>query len=76
MKSYGQSVETNHSSNWLYIPDHPYILSIIGNSGSGKTIVLLNLIKYQQPDIEKSSLYVKDPFELKYELPINGREKK
>ena len=28
-----------------YIPDHPYIMLIIGGCGSGKTNVLLNLIK-------------------------------
>ena len=32
---------------WLYIPDHPYRILIIGGSGSGKTHVLLNLIKEQ-----------------------------
>ena len=32
---------------WLYIPDHPYRILIIGGSGSGKTQVLLNLIKEQ-----------------------------
>ena len=37
--------------------------------------MLLNLIKHQRPDIEKISLYVKDPFESKYQLLINGREK-
>ena len=36
--------------------------------------VLLNLTK-QQPDVDKIYLYVKDAFELKYELLINGREK-
>ena len=30
---------------------------------------------YQRPDIDKMYLYVKDPFELKYQLLINGREK-
>ena len=29
---------------WPYIPEHPYRISIIGGSGSGKTITLLNLI--------------------------------
>ena len=37
--------------------------------------MLLNLIKYQRPDIDKIYLYVKDPFESKYQLLINGREK-
>ena len=37
--------------------------------------MLLNLIKLQQPDIDKIYLYVKDPFKSKYQLLINGREK-
>ena len=37
--------------------------------------MLLNLIKHQLPDIEKLYLYIKDPFESKYQLLINGREK-
>ena len=48
---------------------------IIRGSGSGKTDVLLNLIKHQQPDIDRIYLQVKDPFESKYQLLINGREK-
>ena len=47
----------------LYILDHPYRILIIGGSGPEKTNVLLNLIKNQRPDIDKSYLYVKDPFE-------------
>ena len=35
--------KTEHNKNWPYIPDHPYRMIIIGGSGSGKTIVLLNL---------------------------------
>ena len=41
-----QSVVINHNPNWPYIPDHPYKILIIGGSGSGKTSVLLNLIKH------------------------------
>ena len=48
---------------------------IISASGSGKTNVLLNLIKNQQPDIDKMYLYPKDPFKPKYQLLTNGREK-
>ena len=36
---------------------------------------LLNLIKLQQPAIYKNYLYVKDPFESKYQLLSNGRVK-
>ena len=61
-----QSVEINHNSNWPYITDHLYRILIIGGLGSGNTNVLLNLIKYQKPDIDKIYLYVKDPFESKY----------
>ena len=35
----------------------------------------MNLIKHQRPDINKIYTYVKDPFEAKYQLLINGREK-
>ena len=37
--------------------------------------MLLNLIKHQQPDIEKIHLYVKDPFESKHQLVTSGEEK-
>ena len=37
--------------------------------------MLLNLIKHQQPDIDKIYLYIKDPFESKNQLLINGRKK-
>ena len=58
---------------WSYIPDHPYIILIIGGSGSGKTNALLNLIK-NQPDIDKIYLYAKDPYEAKYQFLIKKRE--
>ena len=38
---------TEDNENWLYIPDHPYIILMIGGSGSGKTNTLLNLINNQ-----------------------------
>ena len=47
MKNFDQSVKINHNRNWLYIPDHPYRILIIGGSRSGKTNVLLNLVKNQ-----------------------------
>ena len=46
-KNYAQSVKICHNPNWPYIPDHPHRILIIGGSGSGKTNVLLNLIKNQ-----------------------------
>ena len=75
MKNYDQLVEINHNPNWFYIPDHPYRILLIGGLESGKTIVLLNLIKQQRPDIDKIYFYVKNPFETKYQLLINGRKK-
>ena len=36
--------------------------------------VLLNLIKHQLPDTDKSQLYVKNSFESKSQLLMNGRE--
>ena len=75
MKHSDESVEVNLNPNWIYISNHPYRILINGGSGSGKTNLLLNLMKHQQPDIDKIYLYVKDPFESKYQLLINGREK-
>ena len=49
---------------------------IIGGSASGKTNVLLNLIKHQEADIENNYLYVKHPFESRYQLFITGRKKR
>ena len=40
-----------------------------------KTNVLVNLIKYQLPDIDKIYLHFKDSFQLKYQLLIDGRKK-
>ena len=47
MKNYDESVEINHNPNWRYIPDHPFKILTIGRLGSGKTNVLLKLIKHQ-----------------------------
>ena len=63
-----------HNSKWPYIPDHPYRILIIGGSGSKKTNALLNLIN-NQPDIDKTYLYAKDPSEKKYQYLVNKREK-
>ena len=52
--------KTKHNKNWPYTPDHPYRILIIGDSGSGKTNVLLNLTN-NQPDVVKIYLHAKDP---------------
>ena len=62
-----------HNPNWPEIPDHSYIILIIGASGSEKTNSLFNLI-HHQPDTDKIYLYDKDPYEAKYQLFINKRE--
>ena len=56
-----------------HIPDPPYRILIIGNSGSGKTNALTNLINHK-PDIDKYFLYPKNPYEAKYQFLINKRE--
>ena len=38
---------------------------MIGGSGSGRTNALFNLIS-NQPDVHKTYLYAKDPYETKY----------
>ena len=44
-------------------------------SVSGKTNVVLNLIKPQRLDSDRIYLYIEDSLESKYQLLINGREK-
>ena len=44
-----------------------------GGSGSGKRNSLSNLIN-EQPVIEKINLYIKDPYDPKYQLLITKRE--
>ena len=56
-KNYDQAIELNHNPNWLYNPDHPYTILIIGSSESGQSNVLLNLINLQRPDIYQIYLY-------------------
>ena len=46
---------------------------IIWGSGFGKTYSLFNLIS-QQADIDKIYLYVKDPYEAKYQFLTNKWE--
>ena len=65
--------KSKHNKNWPYIPDHPYKILILGDSGSGKTNLLLNLIE-NWPKIDKIYLYAKDPYESKYQYLINKKE--
>ena len=73
LDNYVNENKTKHNENWPYITDHPYGLSIIGGSRSGKTNLLLNLIE-NQPDINKMYLPAKDPYESKYQCLINKKE--
>ena len=72
--NYTNEKKKEHNSNSPYISDHPYRILIVGDSGSGKTNALLNLIN-NQPDIDKIYLCRKDPYEAKYQFLINICEK-
>ena len=41
-----ESVEINHKSSWPYVLVQNYRSLIIGDSGSGKSNVLLDVMKY------------------------------
>ena len=69
---YTNEIKREHNPNWPYIPDHPYRILLIGDSETGKTNALLNLINNQQ-DIDKIYRYAKDPYEDKYQYLINKR---
>ena len=62
-----------HNPNWSQVPDYLYRILLIGGSGSGKTILLFNLIS-QKPEIDKINLQPKDPYKAKYQYLINKRE--
>ena len=68
-----------HNPKWSLIFDHPYRISIVGGSGSGKTSTFLNLTKQQNDDdyniIDKIYLYVQDPNEAKYQYLIKKHKK-
>ena len=71
--NFSKENKNEHNLNWSQIPDHLYRILIFGDSGSGNTNSLFNLI-IQQADIDKIYLYVKDPFEAKYQFLVNKRE--
>ena len=73
-ENYTNENKTEHNLKWPYIPDHPYRILIVGGYGSGNPNVLLNLIN-NQPDIDKIYLYVKDPYQAKYQYLVSKREK-
>ena len=73
MISYGDITKKNmdkQNLNWVRSHNHSYKLLIIGDSRSGKTNALLNLIKQQDGEdcsiTDKIYLYVKNPNETKY----------
>ena len=70
--------ENNKDDNkkWPYIPNRSYRMLITGGSGSGKTNVLLNLMKQQDNDnlIDEIHLDTKDLSEPKYQFLIKKRK--
>ena len=71
--NYPNENKTEYDANWPCIPDHLYRILIIGDSGSGKTNALLNLIN-NQPGIYKIYLCAKDPYGVKHQYLINRHE--
>ena len=66
---------------WSHLLEEPLMENFIfcavliaGGSGSGKANALLNLINRKQ-NIDKIILYAKDPYEAKYQLLVNKRER-
>ena len=62
-----------HSPKQQKILDHPTRISIVGDSGSGKTNAQFNLVNHKH-DIDKMYLFAKDPYETQYQLLTNKRE--
>ena len=63
MKNYDESIKINYNPNWSYIFNQLYGILIVSGSGSGKTNVLLHLVKHHWPDIDKIYLHNKESFE-------------
>lgn len=62
---YDELIGINHNPNWPYIPDYLFTISNIDGSELSKTNLLLNLIR--EVDRDKKNLYVKYPYEPKYQ---------
>ena len=58
-----------HNPNWPQLPNHPCRILIVGGSGSGKRNAWFDLII-----LRNFYLFVKDPYEAKYQLLINTRK--
>ena len=65
--------DKERNEKWPYIPDHPYRILIIGESGSGKTNALVTLIN-KQDDIDKTYWHANDLSEPKFEFLIKKHE--
>ena len=76
LKSIKNKDNKRHREKWPYIPDHLYRILINGGSGSGKTNMLLNLIKEQDKSdvIDKIYLYARDLNKPKYQFLIETHE--
>ena len=46
-----------HNKKWPYIPDHPYRMLIIGNSGSGKNEPKYQFLIEKRKDVGIKHLY-------------------
>ena len=58
--NYTNENKREHNSKWPYIPDHPYRMLIIGDSGAEKANALLTLINNQpDTDIQMQKIYMK-----------------
>ena len=62
-----------HNPNWPEIPNHQYIILIIGGSGYEKRNSLFNLIN-EEPGNDKIYLYATDPYEAKYQFLFSKTE--